>query len=97
MMISGGENIQPEEIEAALCNQLGVIRSVVVSEADAEFGHRPVAFVETEGPLAATALRDALRDTLPGFKIPKRIEPWPKDAPEGGIKANRAWFRDRLA
>ncbi len=93
MMISGGENIQPEEIEVALCAQPGVIRAVVVPETDPEFGHRPVAFVESEDPLDASHLKKALREILPGFKIPKRIEPWPPNAPEGGIKANRSWFK----
>ena len=46
LFISGGENVQPEEIEAALELLEGVERAVVTPVPDAEFGRRPVAFVK---------------------------------------------------
>lgn len=46
LFISGGENIQPEEIERALGRIEGVGRAVVVPVPDEEFGFRPVAFVQ---------------------------------------------------
>jgi O-succinylbenzoic acid--CoA ligase len=45
MFISGGENIHPETIEAALLGIKGIEESVVVPVEDAEFGHRPIAFL----------------------------------------------------
>ena len=45
LFISGGENVQPEEIEEALCRLNGVEEAVVVPVSDEEFGARPVAFV----------------------------------------------------
>ena len=84
--ISGGENIQPEEIEAALNALSGVVQAVVVPVADDEFGQRPVAFVETEGELDPPALRTLLEATLPRFKLPVAIFPWPEI---GGMKPDR--------
>ena len=48
MFISGGENIQPEEIERHLCHIDGVVQAVVVPVKSEEFGARPVAFVQTK-------------------------------------------------
>ena len=75
--ISGGENIQPEEIEAALNALPGVVQAVVVPVADDEFGQRPVAFVQLEGELDAQAIRTSLEATLPHFKLPVAVYSWP--------------------
>jgi O-succinylbenzoic acid--CoA ligase len=45
MFISGGENVHPEAIEAALSGVDGIEVVVVVPVEDAEYGHRPVAFL----------------------------------------------------
>jgi len=79
--ISGGENIQPEEIEAALNAVSGVVQAVVVPVADDEFGQRPVAFVQMDGELDSQAIRTSLETTLPRFKLPVAIYQWP--APKG--------------
>ena len=85
MFISGGENIQPEEIERALTALPGVAAAVVVSVPDAIYGQRPVAFVQlADGSEPDTArLRDALAATLPRFKLPDRLLPWPADLAPG--------------
>ncbi len=96
--ISGGENIQPEEIEAALHALTLVAEAVVVPVADAEFGARPVAFVRAEDGVEVpeAALRARLEAVLPRFKIPVAFYPWPEDAPnESGLKPDRAFFRVR--
>ena len=87
LFISGGENVQPEEVEAALGRLLGVQRGVVVPVADAEFGQRPVAFVEAD-TWTPDVWREALLRTLPAFKVPVAFHPWPSDVREG-MKVDR--------
>jgi O-succinylbenzoic acid--CoA ligase len=90
--ISGGENIQPEEIEEALCRLEGIEEAVVVPVPDAEFGSRPVAFVR---PAAAEPenLARALERTLPRFKIPTSFLGWPEG--DEAMKVDRASFSER--
>jgi o-succinylbenzoate---CoA ligase len=89
--VSGGENIQPEEVEKFLCLLDGVEQAVVVPVDDEEFGQRPVAFVKTEGhyKLDGRAISTALARSLPGYKIPRAYYPWPDHLPEGGLKISR--------
>jgi O-succinylbenzoic acid--CoA ligase len=98
MFVSGGESIQPEEIEAALLNIEGVERAIVVPVPNQEFGMRPVAFVMTGtgSQVDESELRGKLRSGLPGFKCPDRILDWPLDSTTVGIKPSRAEFA-RLA
>lgn len=84
--VSGGENIRPEAIEAALLAFDAVAEAVVVPIPDAEFGQRPVAFVAGAGPLDAAALAEALRQRLPGFMVPVAFHPWVGAA---GLKPDR--------
>ena len=85
--ISGGENIHPEEIERALLDIEGVEQALVVPVEDPEFGHRPVAFVETKETTEKLAAQ--LRLQLPGYKIPIRFFPWPDEASSSGLKPDR--------
>ena len=89
--ISGGENIQPEEIEEAISGLRGVEGAVVVPVADPEFGHRPVAFVRmADASIGDLALE--LEKVLPRFKIPVAFHGWPEE--RGGMKVDRASFRE---
>lgn len=98
MFISGGENIQPEEIEACLGRIAGVARALVVGVPDAEFGKRPAAFVALQPgkTLDPDQLRRSLESRLPRFKIPDHFFPWPEEEPQTGIKPDRRRFA-RLA
>ena len=89
MFIAGGENIQPEEVEAALCALRGVAQAVVVPAPHEAFGATPAAFVRMDNGSApdGTALRDALLDKLPKFKVPRHWFPWPDGLPQG-MKVN---------
>ena len=76
MVISGGVNIYPAEIEAELIALPGVADCAVFGIPHAEFGEALVAVVEVEpgADLSADAIRAALRSRLAGYKVPKRIE-----------------------
>ncbi|MEM7390936.1 MAG: o-succinylbenzoate--CoA ligase [Verrucomicrobiota bacterium] len=93
MFISGGENIQPEEIEEALCAIEDVERAVVVPVPHEKFGQRPVAFVKTlTGASSFDQLACILEEHLPRFKVPDRFFDWP-DSEAAATKVDRAHFR----
>ena len=87
LFISGGENIQPEEIEEALCRLEGIDEAVVVPVPDEEFGARPVAFVRMNDGDPRDLARE-LEPVLPRFKIPISFHPWPERA-RRGMKVDR--------
>ena len=70
MFISGGENIQPEEIEREIAAFPEVIEAAVVSVDDSEFGKRPVAILSVHKMFTLKEMQTRLMDRLPKFKIP---------------------------
>lgn len=75
MLIVGGENVFPREIEAALEADAGVLQAAVIGVPDNLRGEVPAAFViPLDGrDLSEQALRESVRTRLAGFKVPKRI------------------------
>lgn len=75
MLIVGGENVFPREIEEALNAHPSVHASGVVGMHDPMRGELPVAFVEMEegATFDETALRAWCRDRLAGYKVPREI------------------------
>jgi 2-furoate---CoA ligase len=73
MIISGGENIYPEEVEGALARCPGVASAAVVGMPDERLGSRVVAFVEpTSGEASIEAIDAACLNTgLARFKRPR--------------------------
>lgn len=94
MFVSGGENIQPEQIERALCSLDDIEEAIVVPAPDPEFDFRPVAFIRTVGnaKLDRNRLRTALEPLLPRFAIPERFLSWPDIDSLSGLKPSRASF-----
>jgi long-chain acyl-CoA synthetase len=76
MIISGGANIYPAEIEAELHKMPGVADCAVFGIPDEEFGESVMAVVQPMPgvTLDAAALRAELRRSLAGFKVPRRID-----------------------
>jgi fatty-acyl-CoA synthase len=75
LIISGGENIHPDEIEQIALADPAVAEAAVVGVADARWGEVPVlAVVARPGqPLDEARLRGALASALARFKQPRRI------------------------
>ena len=75
LIISGGENIYPAEIEAALLEHPSVTDAGVIGVANDQWGARPVAGVVWQGVPSSTefVLREFLRARLAAYKIPDRI------------------------
>ncbi|AKO45516.1 o-succinylbenzoate--CoA ligase [[Haemophilus] ducreyi] len=73
MFISGGENIQPEEIEQLIYQSSWVQQVFVLPKEDSEFGQRPVAVIQfNSGDFTenVTKLMAWLTDKLEKFKLP---------------------------
>ena len=83
LIISGGFNIYPREIEEVLLEQPGVREAAVVGAPDARRGEVPVAYVVTEPGVDLDALRDRCAASLASFKTPRavhRVEALPRNA-----------------
>jgi len=98
MFISGGENIQPEEIEHYLLQITEIQNAVVVAKSDKEFGQRPIAFIKfKEGShLLRATIVQTLGKYLPKFKIPDHFFYWPLKKEEGDMKVKRLAFINKL-
>ena len=75
MYKSGGENVYPAEVEAAILTIHGVGQAAVIGVPDVRWGEVGVAFVEPapEHHLTEAGLREALSGRLARFKMPKRF------------------------
>ncbi|SEJ66122.1 long-chain acyl-CoA synthetase [Sphingomonas sp. OV641] len=76
MVISGGVNIYPAEIESALLQLEGVRDCAVFGIPDAEFGEQLCAVVEPEAGarIDIDDVRTFVRSRLAGFKVPRVVE-----------------------
>ena len=73
MVISGGENVYPAEIEDVLSDHAAVVEAAVVGVPDERWGEACAAFVVVGAGASVTeeALREHCRKRLAGFKVPK--------------------------
>ncbi len=98
MFISGGENIQPEEIEGVLARLPAIEDVMVVPVKSDKYGHKPIAFVKLrqKQKIDIEDISPFLEKYLPRFKIPDRLYQWPDSIDQSGLKPNRRDFA-RLA
>jgi len=73
LIISGGFNIYPREIEEMLCTFAGVIEAAVVGAPHPEWGEVPVAYLVCAGTVDEAALAAYCRSQLASFKLPRRF------------------------
>jgi len=76
MVISGGVNIYPAEIESVLLQMPGVHDCAVFGIPDEEFGESLCAYIEPDAgaALSAETVRAYAREHMAGYKVPKRVE-----------------------
>jgi O-succinylbenzoic acid--CoA ligase len=74
-IISGGENVAPQEVEDVLSAHPAVAEAAVRGRPDAEWGEALVAHVVLRADMRAAPeeLRDFCAERLAGFKVPKEI------------------------
>ncbi|HEY2881332.1 MAG TPA: class I adenylate-forming enzyme family protein [Pirellulales bacterium] len=77
IIIRGGSNISPMEIEAVLDNHPAVHASCVVGKADAHFGQIVIAYVQLRDDVAEKPTLESLKqfvaDRIAAYKVPERI------------------------
>jgi acyl-CoA synthetase (AMP-forming)/AMP-acid ligase II len=75
MIVSGGENVYPIEVEKALTAHPDVVEASVIGVDDEQFGQRLAAFVVlTDGGSATPeALKHYVRENLANYKVPRQI------------------------
>ena len=96
MLISGGYNVYPREIEDVLQAHEGVVEAAVVGLPDEKWGDRVHAVVAGRTELDPDAVRQFCRERLAGYKCPKSVEVWDTLPKSGAGKLLRRAVRDRV-
>lgn len=91
--ISGGENIHCEEIEAVLGRHPDIKQALIIPVEDEQYGHRPVAFIDTETLQDPKVYQAYLLSHLDKFKCPDSYYLLPAHLMSTGIKISRADLR----
>jgi len=79
LIVTGGENVYPAEVESALLALPGVRECAVVGVPDDRWGHVVVAVIV--GDADVEAVPGQLREALAGYKLPRRVERWSEPLP----------------
>jgi fatty-acyl-CoA synthase len=75
MIVSGGENVFPREVEDLLAEHEAIEEAAVVGVQDAEFGQRLKAFVvpRNGAKLSEEAIKAYVKENLARFKVPREV------------------------
>jgi len=75
MLISGGENVYPREVEDVLYELDGIAEAAVIGTPDDRLGEKVTAVVvRSDDSLTADDVESFCRERLAGYKIPRRVE-----------------------
>jgi bile acid-coenzyme A ligase len=74
MILVGGANVYPAEVEAALDEHPAVLSSCVIGLPDEDYGNVVHAIVETRTDISDDELRAHLAERLVGYKLPRTFE-----------------------
>jgi fatty-acyl-CoA synthase len=74
MIVSGGENVFPQEVEELLEAHSGVSEAAVIGVDDEEWGQRLKAFVVTRDGVSTEDLKGYVKENLARYKVPREIE-----------------------
>ncbi len=97
LILTGGENVYPAEIEAVLLAHEGVREAAVLPCEDARWGQVPVAAVVADPGVDAGTLEAHCRASLAGFKVPRRYVELPALPRTAAGKVDRLALRALLA
>lgn len=76
MIVTGGENVYPAEVESALFDHANIADAAVIGIPDDKWGEAILAFIVTRdgATIADDELIEFVRDRLAGYKVPRRFE-----------------------
>jgi len=94
MILSGGANIYPAEVEAAIDEHPHVLSSLVVGIPDEDLGQRVHAIVQPDGVVTVDDLLAHLNERLVRYKIPRSFEFVDEPLRDDAGKARRTAVRD---
>ncbi|HGN1705540.1 TPA: o-succinylbenzoate--CoA ligase [Providencia rettgeri] len=96
LFISGGECVQPEDIESVINSHPDVSQSFIIPVDDEQFGQRPVAVVECGSNLPFSELSVWLKDKLAPYQYPMAFYHLDPELKAGGIKVSRQQIKQWL-
>ena len=96
MLISGGFNVYPREVEDVLMSCDGVVEAAIVGLPDEKWGDRVHAVVAGRDDLDPEAVMAWAREHLAGYKRPKGIEVWPELPKSAANKILRRKIRETI-
>ena len=73
MIVSGGENVFPAEVEDCLARHERVVEAAAIGVDDDDYGQRLRAFVVVTGQVGQDELRDWVRGNLARYKVPREF------------------------
>jgi acyl-CoA synthetase (AMP-forming)/AMP-acid ligase II len=73
MIVSGGENVYPIEVEKTLATHPDVAEATVLGVDDEQYGQRLAAFVVLAAPVDIDDLKQHVRENLANYKVPREI------------------------
>jgi fatty-acyl-CoA synthase len=75
MIVSGGENVFPREVEDLLARHAQIEEAAVIGVEDTEFGQRLKAFVvpREQADLNAEAIKEYVKQNLARYKVPREV------------------------
>jgi fatty-acyl-CoA synthase len=74
MIVSGGENVFPAEVEDLLAKHKNVAEAAVIGVPDEKFGQRLKAYVVKNGSVSEKELQDYVKSNLARYKVPREVE-----------------------
>ncbi|HSO58609.1 MAG TPA: o-succinylbenzoate--CoA ligase [Paenisporosarcina sp.] len=99
LIISGGENIYPAEVESAILQHPLIREAGVCGEDNETWGQVPVAFIVSDGEISLESLQQFLQGKLASYKIPKkifRVDAMPRNAANKLLRRElRVWVTSK--
>jgi fatty-acyl-CoA synthase len=74
MIVSGGENVFPREVEDLLADHPKIDEAAVVGVDDEDFGQRLAAFIVKSGEISEDEIKKYVKENLAKYKVPRDVE-----------------------